>query len=76
MEIVQAEGPKIVFLSETWPSRKHMEKVKKELEFDGLFIVPSDGKGGGLALLWKSEVAMWVDSFLKFHINAIVTSGG
>ena len=76
VEIVQAEGPKIVFLSETWSSRKHMEKVKRELDFDGLFIVPSDGKGGGLALLWKSEVAVWVDSFLKFHIDAIVIGGG
>ena len=53
-----------------------MEKFKRELEFDGLFIVPSDGKGGGLALLWKSEVAVWVDSFLKFHIDAIVIGGG
>ena len=76
VEIVQAEGPKIVFLSETWSSRKHMEKVKRELDFDGLFIVPSDGKGGGLALLWKLEVAVWVDSFSKFHIDAIVNGGG
>ena len=53
--IVQAEGPKIVFLSETWSGRKQLEKVKRELEFDGLFTVPSDERGGGLALLWKSE---------------------
>ena len=75
MEIVQAEGPKIVFLSETWLGRKHMEKVKRDLEFDGLFIVPRDGKGGELALLWKSEVDVWVDNFLKFHIDAIVNGG-
>ena len=75
MDTVQAEGPKIVFLSETWLGRKHMEKVKRELEFDGLFIVPSDGKGDGLALLWKSEMAVWVDSFSKFHIDAIVNGG-
>ena len=52
-----------------------MEKFKRELEFDGLFIVPSDGRGGGLALLWKLEMAVWVDSFSKFHIDAIVNSG-
>ena len=73
--IVQAEGPKIVFLSETWSGRKHLEKVKRELEFDGLFTVPSDGRGGGLALLWKSEMNVWVDSFSKFHIDAIVHGG-
>ena len=58
MDTVQAEGPKIVFLSKTWLGRKHMEKVKRELEFDGLFTVPSDGRGGGLALLWKSEMVV------------------
>ena len=63
--IVQAEGPKIVFLFETWSGRKHMEKFKRELEFDGLFTVPSDGRGGGLALLWKSEMDVWVDSFFE-----------
>ena len=52
-----------------------MEKVKRELEFDGLFTVPSDGRGGGLALLWKSKMAVWVDSFSKFHIDAIVNGG-
>ena len=73
--IVQAEGPKIVFLSETWSGRKQLEKVKRELEFDGLFTVPSDERGGGLALLWKSEMNVWVDSFSKFHIDAIVHGG-
>ena len=75
MDTMQAEGPQIVFLSKTWLGRKHMEKFKRELEFDGLFIVPSDGRGGRLALLWKLEMAVWVDSFSKFHIDAMVNSG-
>ena len=39
VDTMQAEGPKIVFLSETWSGRKHIEKFKRELEFNGLFIV-------------------------------------
>ena len=31
--------------------------------------------GGGLALLWKIGVNMWVDSFLNYHINSIVHGG-
>lgn len=72
---MQAKGPKIGFLSETWLSRKHMEKFKRDLEFDGLFIVPSDKRGDGLVLLWKLDVVVWVESFSKFHIDAIVNSG-
>ena len=40
---------------ETWSDRDHMEWVHCQLKFDGCFIVPSNGRGGGLALLWKDE---------------------
>ncbi|XP_065639086.1 uncharacterized protein LOC136071560 [Quercus suber] len=76
VELVQAQGPKIVFLSETWSDKEHMKKVCYDLKFDGLFTVPKNGRGRGLALMWKSEVVVWVDSFSKFHIDAIVNGGG
>ena len=31
--------------------------------------------GWGLALLWKSRVDVWVDSFSKYHIDSIVHGG-
>ncbi|XP_050249301.1 uncharacterized protein LOC126696657 [Quercus robur] len=37
--------------------------------------VPSNDRGGGLALLWKKEVDVWVDSFLNYHIDSIVHGG-
>ena len=40
-----------VFLSETWSDKKQMVRIKEKLEFDDLFIVLNDGRGGGLALL-------------------------
>ena len=51
VDIVQAKGPAIVFLSETWSDREHMEWVRCQLKFDGCFTVSSDGRGGGLAML-------------------------
>ena len=36
----------IVFLLETWSSKSRMERIKNKLEFDGLFTIPSDGRGG------------------------------
>ena len=27
------------------------------------FVVSNDGRGGGLALLWKGGVQVWVNSF-------------
>ena len=74
-DIIQAQVPTIVFLSETWSSRSRMERIKNMLEFDGLFTVPSDGRGGGLALMWKGRDMVWVDNFSKYHIDAIVNGG-
>ena len=75
VDIVQAQGPKVVFLSETWSNLEQMKKIKYELEFDGLFVVPSRDRGGGLALLWRSEISIWVDSFSNYHIDTIVNGG-
>ncbi|KAK7823248.1 hypothetical protein CFP56_035709, partial [Quercus suber] len=43
--------------------------------FNGLFTVPNNGRGGGLAMMWKSEVVVWVDSFSNYHIDTIVNGG-
>ncbi|XP_075665007.1 uncharacterized protein LOC142634593 [Castanea sativa] len=72
VDIVQAQDPMIVFLSETWSSREHMLWVWNKIRYDGCFPVPTDGRGGGLALLWKNGVDVWVDSFSDYHIDSIV----
>nr|POE55621.1 hypothetical protein CFP56_77036 [Quercus suber] len=56
VDIVQAQDPMVVFLSETLSNREQMVRIKEKLEFDDLFIVPNDGRGGGLALLWKGSI--------------------
>ncbi|KAL0013375.1 hypothetical protein SO802_000444 [Lithocarpus litseifolius] len=39
------------------------------------WVLPSIGWGGGLALLWKEEDMVWVDSFSNYNIDAIVHRG-
>ena len=46
--------------------------VQDRIQFDGCFTVPTNGKGGGLALLLKKGVAIWVDSFSGYHIDSII----
>ena len=65
----------IVFLSETWLNKEHMKWVLDKIIFYGCFTMPYDGKGTGLAFLWKVGVNVWVDSFLNYHINSIVHGG-
>ena len=46
----------IVFLSETWSDKERMVWVQDKIFFYGCFTVVSNGRGGGLALLWKTGV--------------------
>ena len=52
-----------------------MEHIGNKLDFEGCFIVPSAGRGGGLALLGKASEKVWLDSFSKYHIDVIVHGG-
>lgn len=63
---MQAQDPMIVFLSETCSSKEHMKWVRYLMMMWG---------GGGLALLWKAGVDVWVDTFSKYHIDSIVHGG-
>ena len=75
VDIVQAQDPSIVFLSETWSNREQMVCIKERLDFGDLCIVSNEGRGGGLALLWKANIKVWVDSFSKFHIDSVIEGG-
>lgn len=46
--------------------------VRDRIQIDGCFMVPTGGRGGGLALLWKKGVAVWVDSFSSYYIDSII----
>ena len=59
-------------MSETWSGRKQLEKLRCKIKYAGLFTIPSPGRGSGLALLWKSDISVWVDSFSRYHIDAVV----
>ncbi|XP_065631679.1 uncharacterized protein LOC136068452 [Quercus suber] len=75
VDIVQAQDPMIVFLSETWSNKERMKWIRDKIFFDGCFTVPTEGRGGGLALLWKAGVNVWVDSFSKYHIDSVIHGG-
>ena len=52
-----------------------MEHIKLKLNFDGLFTMTNEARGGGLALMWKNSSNVWIDSFSSYHIDAIIKGG-
>ena len=50
-----------------------MKKVKLKLGFVNGFYVQRQGRGGGLAMFWRKEVNLEIKSYLKYHIDVVVT---
>uniref|UniRef100_A0A2N9HCL8 Reverse transcriptase domain-containing protein n=1 Tax=Fagus sylvatica TaxID=28930 RepID=A0A2N9HCL8_FAGSY len=72
--MVKMKGPKVLFLLETKLDGARMEVVRVKLGFDNVFSVPSLGRSGGLALLWKNEAEVVIQNFSQHHIDAHVDS--
>ena len=70
---MRVEDPMLVFLIETKARISFMEKYKYRLGFQNGLIVPSDGKSGGLALLWKQYADVSVKSYSNSHIDAVLS---
>ena len=54
--MVRAKDPSIVFLAETWADEARLKKVQCNLNFDNLFFVERNNRGGGLALYWNDSI--------------------
>jgi hypothetical protein len=72
--MVKMKGPKVLFLLETKLDSGRMEGVRIKLGYDNVFSVPSLGRSGGLALLWKNEAEIIIQNYSQHHIDAHVDS--
>ena len=69
---MREQAPKVCFLTETRLDKEGYKKHCKELPFQNKLIVKKLDSGGGLALLWKSEVKLEVVNYTDNHILAKV----
>lgn len=66
------QAPTVCFLMETRLDKEGFANHCRDLPFPNKFIVKKPYSGGGLALLWKSEVRLEVINFTENHILAKV----
>ena len=64
-----------MFLVETWADEERLKEVQRNLNFENLFFVEQNNRGGGLALYWSNLINLNVESYSKNHINAIINKG-
>ncbi|XP_075659257.1 uncharacterized protein LOC142629162 [Castanea sativa] len=75
--LIWVKDPSVVFLAETLADEASLKEVQRNINFDNLFYVEKNPRGGGgLALYWKNSIDVHVDSFSKYHIDSIINKGG
>ena len=72
---VKDTDPVLVFLSETKANWNRMKGIQRKLNFTQGIIVPSNGRSGGLAMLWKEGADVSFKSCSNAHIDVVVCEG-
>lgn len=71
-DLVRSKRPTIIFLMETFADTRRMESIRVQVGYKNMFVVNSAGHSGGLALLWKDDVALEVVGFSHNHIDSTI----
>ena len=71
-DLVNRFKPTFIFLMQVKIGRSKVERVKHQLQYEGLFVVEGINSGGGLALLWKEKDSARLISFSKIFIDVSV----
>ena len=69
---VKATDPTLVFLAKTKARVNRIKGVQCKLDCTQGIIVPSDGRSGGLALLWREGTLIDFKSCSNSHIDVVV----
>lgn len=70
--MVKRYNPQILLLSETKRKCCEMESLRVRWGFNFCFSVECEGRRGGLAVLWNSEIRCVVKSFSNNHIDFLI----
>ncbi|TYG83632.1 hypothetical protein ES288_D01G184300v1, partial [Gossypium darwinii] len=73
-QLLVANAPDVVFLCETKIHSNGFPRIRSRCRLKGCLAVNSDGKSGGLALLWREGVTVDVQNFSNYHIDSLVST--
>ncbi|TYH10965.1 hypothetical protein ES288_A07G220800v1 [Gossypium darwinii] len=72
-QLLVANISDMVFLCETKIHSNSFQRIRTICRMEGCLAVSSEGKSGGLALLWREGVNVAVQSYSKYHIDSVVS---
>ena len=72
---VKARDPLLVFLAETKAGESRLKGVRNKIGYTQGITVPSDGRSGGLALMWREGTDIDFKGCSNSHIDVVVNGG-
>ena len=69
----KSEGADILFLSETKLDERRMQKFRWLLGLPNMLVQNGEGKGGGIAVMWRRGVDVSLRHMSKYYIDLDVT---
>ncbi|PPR87249.1 hypothetical protein GOBAR_AA33441 [Gossypium barbadense] len=75
-QLIVANNPDIIFLCETKMNAAEFQRVKNRCRLQNRLVVNAEGRRGGLAMMWKDEIAVTIQNYSKHHIESLVKMDG
>ena len=75
IDAVKEMDSMLVFLSEKKVGVGRIKGIQNKLNFTQGIVVPSDGRSGGLALIWREGTEVFLKSCSHSHIDVVVRDG-
>ena len=70
LSLGEKKAPNVLFLMETKQTVEKMRKIQLDLWYNSMLAVPCVYRDGGLAMFWKEEVSLHIQTFSLNHIDA------
>ncbi|XP_021309167.1 uncharacterized protein LOC110432706 [Sorghum bicolor] len=75
LEVQRRENLDVLFLSKTHLSKAKAENLKRKVGCEKFAIHESDGRSGGLLMLWKKEVVVRPVNISQYYIDVVMGEG-
>jgi exonuclease III len=75
-DLITKFAPSIFCIQETQINRARSESLSSSLGFDHAFGVDSDGRSGGLVMLWNNNLNIDILGYSHYHIDVSVSGLG
>ena len=72
-DLVWAKDPSVVFIAETWTDKARLERVQRKIQLKHMFESPRRVKASGLALFWKEDFPLDIETFSPNHNDTTIT---